>query len=361
MYLKIHKYEELIILTEYLKNTSPEWIAIDTEFHRESTYFPILSLVQVATQSQVWVIDALSCTDITPLKKILEDPSIKKIFHAGDQDWEILKQAAGAITWPFTDTQIMATFAKMDHSSSLESLALKLLNVSVDKSQQKTNWLQRPLQEEQLKYAASDAAYVAEIYPILNQKLTELDRNTWVDQEMSSLLQKYKRHPSKDWLKLCFMGCKWPVPFYALGLAKWREKWAKKLNVPKRYVIADALLDQALQSKSIKHINGDNCPEEAYKDLVKVWKNLTYTQSNQQEAYINKLQHAVNNHLQIFNLKQRSILKKWKAKVRNIAKQLELPAHYILNKQQLLQLVSGRKPTLPPWKKALFKKKPTVQ
>lgn len=357
MYLEIHNQEELLLFTKNLQNSSPEWIAIDTEFHRESTYFPILSLIQIATETQVWVIDALNCTDVTPLKTILENKKIKKIFHAGDQDWEILKQATGAITWPFCDTQIMATFAKMGHSNSLESLVLNLLKIAVDKSQQSTNWLQRPLKGIQLEYAASDAAYVAKIYPILNQKLIELERNTWVDQEMGTLLRKYKRNQSKDWLKLCFMGCKWPVPFYALGLAKWREKWAKKLDIPRRYVIADALLDQALRTKSIKHINEDNCREAAYKDLVKIWKNLTYAKDKQEEVYIQKLCQMVNNHCQIFAPKQKILLKKWQTKVKRIAETLSIPTHYILNKQQLLQMVTGeKKQILSGWKKELFKK-----
>ncbi len=356
MYLEIHNQKELLIFTENLQNTLPQWIAIDTEFHRESTYFPILSLIQIATESQTWVIDAISCPDVTPLKTILENKQIKKIFHAGEQDWEILKRATGAITWPFSDTQIIACFAKMEHSSSLDSLVDKLLGVTADKSQQKTNWTLRPLSKKQIEYAANDATYLKKIYPILQQKLIELNRHTWVDQEMKLLLKKYRSSQSRDWLKLCFMGCKWPVPFYAFGIAKWREKWARKLNIPKRYVIADLLLDTALRKKSISHINKDNCKEEAYKDLVKVWKKLTFAQDQQSSEYIQKLCQMVNNHCQIFTPKQKILLKKWKTKVKRAAETLSIPPHYILNKQQLLQMVTGeKKQLLTGWRKEILK------
>lgn len=352
MYLKIETQKDLFLFIEYLNNTSPEWIAIDTEFHRESTYFAILSLIQIATLSQTWIIDALSVTDLTPLKTILENPKIKKIFHAGDQDWAILKRATGAITWPFSDTQMMACFAKMEHSSSLDSLVFKLLEITVDKSQQKTNWLLRPLSNKQLEYAADDATYLAKIYPILEQKLHGLNRNTWVDQEMKLLLKKYRSTQSKDWLKLCFVGCKWPTPFYALGLAKWREKWAKKLDIPKRRVIADFLLDQSLRKKNIDHINEENCHPKTYKDLQKVWKNLVLAQDHQSPEYRKKLCQMADNHCQIFNPTQKALLKKWKAKINRTATDLEIPPHYILNKQQLVQMVTGKKRhTLTGWRK----------
>ncbi|MCE2716234.1 MAG: ribonuclease D [Pseudomonadota bacterium] len=356
MHLKIETQNDLFLFIEYLKNSSPDWIAVDTEFHRESTYFAILSLIQIATVSQTWVIDALSVTDLTPLKTILENPQIKKIFHAGDQDWAILKRATGAVTWPFTDTQIMACFAKMEHSSSLDSLVLKLLGTTADKSQQKTNWIIRPLSNKQLEYAADDAAYLAQIYPILEQKLWSLNRSAWIDQEMKLLLKKYRSTQSKDWLKLCFVGCKWPIPFYALGLAKWREKWAKKLDIPRRHVIADFLLDQILRKKNLNHINEENCHPKAYNDLQKTWKNLVFAESHQSPEYMKKLCQMADNHAQIFNPTQKALLKKWKTKINYTAGNLGIPPHYILNKQQLIQMVTGQKRhTLTGWRKEVLK------
>lgn len=152
------------------------------------------------------------------------------------------------------------------------------------------------------------------------------------------------------------MGCKWPVPFYAFKIAKWREKWAKKLDIPKRYVIADILLDQALRKKNINHINEKNCHEKAYKDLQKIWKNLTFSQDNQPPEYARKLCQMADNHCQIFTPTQKALLKKWKTKINHAAATLAIPAHYILNKQQLVQIVTGeKKQLLTGWRKEVLK------
>lgn len=357
MYLKIQTHEELLLFIKELKKISLTWLAIDTEFHRETTYFPILSLIQIATESKIWLIDALSCADLTPLKILLENKKIKKIFHAGDQDWEILKQSTGAITWPFIDTQIMATFASLGHSNSLESLVLKLLEVPIDKSQQNTNWIKRPLTHNQLEYAAQDAAYVAKIYPILNQRLIELERDTWVTQEMKTLLKKYQCDTSsKDWLKLCATGCKWPTPYYALELSKWREGWAKKLDIPKRHVIADNFLEQALRTKSLSHINENICKPDAFEDLKFLWEKLG-REHNQYKKDRSILNQMVKVHHQDFTLAQRKLLKKWQSRSKIIAKQLDIPPHCILNKQQLQLIVSGKKSSISGWRKEFLKEK----
>ena len=356
MYLKIQTNEELISFIKELKKHSFTWLAIDTEFHRETTYFPILSLIQISTDSHIWIIDAVSCTDLTPLKAILENKKIKKIFHAGDQDWAILKQYTGAVTWPFCDTQFMAAFAKLGHSNSLESLVSKLLEIPIDKSQQKTNWMQRPLTSYQLDYAAQDAAYVAKIYPLLDQKLIELERDTWVTQEMKVLLKKYNEDTqSKDWLKFCSTGCKWPTPFYALELAKWRDTWARKLDIPKRYVIADVLIEQALRTRKISHITKDNCTSEIYEDLILVWARLEQEYPNHKKQRY-ALTQKVKIHHQEFSDIQRKALKRWQVRAKQIAKKLDLPVHCVLNKQQLQKLVCGKRRPISGWRKDFLKK-----
>ena len=308
MYLKIQTTDELLCFIKEIKKTPITWVAIDTEFQRETTFFPILSLIQIATESKIWLIDALSCADLTPLKILLENKKIKKIFHAGDQDWEILKQSTGAITCPFTDTQLMA-------------------------------------------------AFVAKIYPILNQKLIELGRDTWVTQEMKTLLKKYKSDtPAKDWLKLCATGCKWPTPYYALELSKWREGWAKKLDIPKRHVIGDNLLEQALRTKNLSHINENNCKPDAFEDLKIVWEKLG-REHNQYKKDRSVLNQMVKVHHQDFTLAQRKLLKKWQSRSKIIAKQLDIPPHCVLNKQQLQLIVSGKKSSISGWRKEFLKEK----
>ena len=356
MYLKVNTKEELVFLVQDIEKMTLSWIAIDTEFFRETTYFPVLSLIQIASQTKVWIIDAITCKDLTPLKSLLENKKIKKIFHAGDQDWAILKQVTGAATWPFNDTQIMAAFAKLGHSNSLESLVAKLLDLPLDKSQQKTDWLQRPLSLSQLEYASQDAAYVAKIYPLLDKMLTELERDSWVCEEMELLLEKYQNpNFSKDWLKLCSTGCTWPVPFYAMQLAKWREEWAKKLDLPKRHVLADALLEAVIKENNLEGITQKHCLPEVYDDLVSLWGRLKDEHINHRENE-QEIMEMVKNYHQEFSVAKRKSFKKWQLKAKAIAKTLDIPAYLVLNKQQLLQLVT-EKTTLSGWRKEFLKQK----
>ena len=252
MYLKIQTTDELLCFIKEIKKTPITWVAIDTEFQRETTFFPILSLIQIATESKIWLIDALSCADLTPLKILLENKKIKKIFHAGDQDWEILKQSTGAIT--------------------------------------------------------------------------------------------------------CATGCKWPTPYYALELSKWREGWAKKLDIPKRHVIGDNLLEQALRTKNLSHINENNCKPDAFEDLKIVWEKLG-REHNQYKKDRSVLNQMVKVHHQDFTLAQRKLLKKWQSRSKIIAKQLDIPPHCVLNKQQLQLIVSGKKSSISGWRKEFLKEK----
>ena len=357
MYLKIETKKELINLVDFIENASINWLAIDTEFFRETTYYQILSLIQIATLDQVWVIDVISCADVLPLKKILENINIKKIFHAGDQDWAILKQYTGAKISPFTDIQLMAAFAKFGHGASLEKIVLEFLGITVDKSQQKTNWLNRPLKDAQLTYAAQDAQYVASIYPILDQKIKDLGRSSWVDEEMESLFHKYDNtNFDKDWLKLCTSGSiKWPIPYYAYQLTKWREEWAKKLDAPRRHIIGDADLERILQKKSVDHIENSNCLPEVYDDLKIFWDNLN-TDKSEFVEHKKQLEQMVNDHHQIFSREHLKEIKVWQLLAKKIAKELDIPTFLFLNKKQILQLAGNNAAAITGWRRDILSK-----
>jgi ribonuclease D len=350
MYLKIETKLELIKLVSSIENSAISWLAIDTEFFRETTYYPVLSLVQIATASQIWVIDAISCCDITPLKSILENPNIKKIFHAGDQDWVILKQCTGAKIWPFVDTQFMAVFARLGYGASLENLVFELLGETVDKSQQKTNWVKRPLTSEQLAYAAQDAKFVAGIYPILEQKIISLGRESWVDEEMLSLFHKYDNASfDKDWLKLCTKGnVKWPVPFYAYKLAKWREEWAKKLDLPRRHVLVDEALEQVLQKNSVDHVKSYCCLLEVYEDLKIFWQALQKNVVTKEDKA--HLEQIANDYHHVFTQNQLKLIKSWQSHAKAISNDLGIPAFLLLNKQQIHRLAHQDNSSIAGWR-----------
>ncbi|MEI6188766.1 MAG: hypothetical protein WCP46_09825, partial [Alphaproteobacteria bacterium] len=237
------------------------------------------------------------------------------------------------------------------HGASLEKLVSEFLGVTIDKSQQKTNWLDRPLKDEQLEYAAQDAKFVASIYPILEKKLDELGRTAWVYEEMESLHHKYDNaNFDKDWLKLCPKGMiKWPTPYYAYELAKWRENWAKKLDLPRRHILADAALEQVLQKNSVNHIENCACLPEVYDALKTFWENLKKDEPLTTELKT-KLEQMIADHYQIFNRDQLKLIKGWQGKAKKIADELGIPVFLFLNKKQIQQLANRDSSAITGWR-----------
>ena len=146
-------------------------LAIDTEFIRENTYYPVLCLVQIASNSFSAVIDPLSEIDMEPVWEILSNKKILKVFHAGRQDIEIFFNLTGKIPTPIYDTQIAAMFCGLGDQVSYDGLVNRFLGLTISKESQFSNWLQRPLTNKQLQYASSDVNYLIKIFPLLKKIL----------------------------------------------------------------------------------------------------------------------------------------------------------------------------------------------
>lgn len=357
MYLKIETKKELVELVNTLNNAPENWLAIDTEFFRETTYYPVLSLIQIATSDQVWVIDVINCGDVTPLKIILENKKIKKIFHAGEQDWELLKRYTGAKTWPYVDIQYMAAFAKHGYGASLETIALEVLGMVVDKSQQKTNWLDRPLKDEQLTYAAKDAQLIAMIFPLLDQLISDLGRSSWIEEEMQTLLQRYENvNFDREWLKLCGnSNMKWPIPYYAYQLTKFREDFAKKLDVPRKRIIQDDVFEKVLQKKSIDCVENIKILPEVYDALKIFWQTLKEQDTNsvEERPWIEQM---VTDYHKRFSKEHISQMKAWKKFTKKIAKELGISPFLFLNKKQIQKLADKDTSSITGWRHELLSK-----
>ena len=166
-----------------------EAIAVDTEFMRTDTFFPILGLVQIFNGNNCWLIDPLSIPDLTPLKNLLTNNDVLKVFHSCSEDIEVLKHVLGCIPQPIFDTQVAAAFVGYGFSKGYATLVNIILDVHVDKGETRSNWLQRPLSDSQLGYAALDVVYLLPVYIELKKELLILERHKWVDEEMTSLVE----------------------------------------------------------------------------------------------------------------------------------------------------------------------------
>ena len=152
------------------------FLCVDTEFHRETTYYPELALIQISNGQQTICVDPLALKQLQPLLALLNNPEITKVFHASQQDMEIFHHQFDVLPSPVFDTQIAAGLLGYGEQIGYAALIKTLLNVEVDKSQTRTDWLKRPLNHRQIQYAASDVYYLAKAYPIILEKLDDLNR-----------------------------------------------------------------------------------------------------------------------------------------------------------------------------------------
>ena len=238
-------------------------LAIDTEFIRENTYYPVLCLVQIASDSFSAVIDPLSEIEMEPVWEILSNERILKVFHAGRQDLEIFFNITGKIPTPIYDTQIAAMFCGLGDQVSYDGLVNKFLGLTISKESQFSNWLQRPLTNKQLQYALSDVNYLIKIFPLIKKIIKETNREEWVAKEFQYIKNEkiYNINPKEVWQKIKIKNAKREVLNILKYLAEWREIECKKRNLPRNRLIRDEILVNISQLKpsdifSIKKIRG---------------------------------------------------------------------------------------------------------
>jgi len=228
-----------------------DFVCIDTEFMRESTFFSILCLVQVATVEEDAIIDPLADgIDLTPLKELLMDKSITKVLHAARQDMEIFYRICGAVPGPIFDTQIAGMAIGLGDSAGYGALVKDRLDISLDKGARFTDWSRRPLSEKQLSYALADVTHLRDLYPDVVSELEEKGRLKWVMEEMSQHENEtlYTFEPEDAWQRLKLRGHKKPYLAALKAAAAWRERQAIKKDIPRRRVLKDdAMYDLAQQ------------------------------------------------------------------------------------------------------------------
>jgi ribonuclease D len=224
-------------------------VAVDTEFMRDTTYWPRLCLVQVAGPDAEAVIDPMAKgLELKPLLKLMADARVLKVFHAARQDMEIFFHMMGDVPRPIFDTQVAAMVCGFGEQVSYETLVSHYTGARVDKSSRFTDWSHRPLTDRQLAYALSDVTHLRTVHAGLSERLHKTGRERWLDEEMATLLDPvtYRLHPEDAWQRLKPRGMSRKALGVLKELAAWREREAQKRDLPRGRLVKDeALLEIA--------------------------------------------------------------------------------------------------------------------
>lgn len=235
--------EALTTLCQQL--TNKDWLAVDTEFLREKTYYPQLCLIQIASDDVIACVDPLAISDLTPLLDILYNPNTTIVFHAARQDLELLYLIRGELPPTLFDTQLAATVLGYGDQIGYAGLVKQCLDVDLDKAHSRTDWTKRPLDQAQIDYAADDVRYLRDVYHILKEQLTDKDRLHWLDEDFATLssIKTYEPSPGTIWRKIKGAGRLKGIQLVVLQrLAAWRENRAVKSNRPRRWMLKDEVM-----------------------------------------------------------------------------------------------------------------------
>ncbi|MFZ4762350.1 MAG: ribonuclease D [Alphaproteobacteria bacterium] len=329
--------------------TAP-WLAIDTEFMRDSTYYPQLCLIQLASKQSEAVVDPLSPNlDLTPLLDFLYQPHITKIFHAARQDLEIfyMLQASGKdmsqghIPPNVFDTQLAAMACGLPENSSFDTLVQKFCGHGVNKSSRFTDWAKRPLSEAQLEYALNDVLFLRPVYIQLMQQLQENSRLPQVMHEIETNLYQVDYHikPENAWKKLKPKNNKPEFIGVLQAVAAWRETEAQQLNIPRQRVLKDDLLQEiALQQ-----------PDNS--GAVKTMRGLQHLSSPQAEAIATMVREGLQNKGNVVHEKHKSLTpnqatlaEMLRLLLKIIADEHKIVPRMIASNDEINQLACGHKP-----------------
>ncbi|MGA8944771.1 MAG: ribonuclease D [Pseudolabrys sp.] len=228
------------------------FVTVDTEFLRETTYYPLLCVAQMASPEEAVVVDALATgLDLSPLFALMANESIIKVFHAARQDIEIVWNMAKTIPHPIVDTQVAAMVLGYGDSISYDQLVQRITGDTLDKSHRFTDWTRRPLSDAQIAYALSDVTHLRDVYLKLAEDLDKRGRNNWVEAEMEVLTspETYRADPERAWERLKSRVRKPKELAVLMEVAAWREREAQTRDVPRGRVIKDDVIgDIAVQA-----------------------------------------------------------------------------------------------------------------
>ncbi|HCU06715.1 MAG TPA: hypothetical protein DIC42_03935 [Holosporales bacterium] len=334
----------------YDSNTA--YVSIDTEFVRQSSYFPKVGIIQIGHSKGTLVIDALSC-DLDILKPLLFNENIIKVFHSARQDLEIFYKIYGDVPYPLSDLQLSAGFLGFGQQVSLEALADTYLNIQLKKIHRYGDWLERPLDNALVTYAYEDAATIYKLYPVVQKKLKDIGRLDW-PQDLLNDLQKWPiiLQSPENILKKCrhdLIDDHHIKVFYALAL--WREGQAIFFDKPRAHIINDHTMCVLLKAYPLlksdyKAILCHNDPKSYALRHQDLRKNLFLYLGDLFEGKV-----SIDLDLESFQIKK-SIDKLLKETVNKAAQNLDIPVNFLLSAAELLALSQNDQniSNLPQWK-----------
>jgi ribonuclease D len=232
--------------------SASDFVAVDTEFMREQTFWPQLCLIQIASPVEALIVDPMAPgIDLGPFWELMANEAIVKVFHAARQDIEIVYAKTGLVPHPVFDTQIAAMVCGFGESISYVNLVKKVTGVDLDKSSRFTDWGRRPLSENQLSYALADVTHLRDVYRHLKAEIEASNRAGWLYEEMGVLTDSktYEQHPDHAWQRLKLRVKNRKSLAVLMELAAWRERLAQSQDVPRARILRDeALYDIANQA-----------------------------------------------------------------------------------------------------------------
>ncbi len=331
-------------LESFVEQISPApWLAIDTEFMRESTYYPILCLIQIATDEVSACIDVLSLDHIDPLLELLRQDSQLKIFHSCRQDLEVLYAEYQLIPQPLFDTQVAASILGLDEQISYAELVAQKSSVHLAKTESRTDWKRRPLSDAQIDYALDDVIHLGPLYEKLESDLNIENRTSWLAEECEKLLNpsNYFVAPEEAWNQVKGIGRLNPKQFYYVRkVAHWRELAAQTKNLPRRWILTDPAILEACQLKDFSGESISQClKEHAPKSMRHSNSLCEILQQPIPTDIVEDLQEPIDNRL---SKEQRALIKKLMDFTRNRAEQINTSSSLLANRKSLVNLVLGR-------------------
>ncbi len=239
----------LITDDEALNKCCESWqshthLALDTEFMRTDSFYPKVALFQVNDGKKNYLIDPLSISDWVKFQALMLAPEITKIFHSCSEDILVFIYQFGILPSPIFDTQVANAFLNQGFALSYQNMISEQFGINLPKGETRSNWLQRPLSEQQLDYAALDVAYLPEIYSRQKEKLAGMNKLAWVEEDCQRLLSNYQEELEQDFSQTYRnISAAWQLDekqLYILkALAEWREKRARQRDKPRNWIIKD--------------------------------------------------------------------------------------------------------------------------
>lgn len=318
-------------------------VALDTEFMRTDTFYPILALIQIYDGQTSYLIDPVALDDLSPLNALLQSESVVKVLHAPSEDLEIFTQLFGRSVKAIFDLQLAAAYCGHRVQMSLQALLETLAGIEVSKSESRSNWLARPLTSSQIEYAADDVKYLLPIYQALNQRLIENGRKLWLEHELAQLQANMLRSEASFdsyFYKLGAAGDFNQFKQYVLQqLCIWRETLTRQVDKPRSRVVPDkALLEicQLLPNHSSQLYDLEQLPQHLARkygtDILDIVAQAKAESAPQFPALIAKP----------LNIAQGKVHKQLKALVKARAQKLGLEASLIFKRADYMALFSER-------------------